>query len=150
MKLSKVDITYFRCFESLAIDLRPDVNVIVGANGAGKTSILDAIAIALYEVIAANDAGGKRQRTAHGAALEPTDIYIDPNAADPIGGRQSFVQVRASAKDFYAVDEFMERSPTGQPVNSRMVGTQFGFSRPNTFSYEHTRFGATFSIEPVF
>ena len=59
MKLSKVEITYFRCFESLTIDLRPDINVIVGANGAGKSSILDAIAIALYEIIVANGAGGK-------------------------------------------------------------------------------------------
>ena len=66
MKLSKVEITYFRCFESLSIDLQPDINVIVGANGAGKSSILDAVAIALYEVVAANGAGGRRQRATQG------------------------------------------------------------------------------------
>ena len=134
MKLSKVEITYFRCFESLAINLQPDINVIVGANGAGKSSILDAIAIALYEVIAANDAGGKRQRTAQGAALAPTDIYIDPSAADPIGGRKQFVQVRASAKDFYVVNEFTDVSPTGQPATLEW-SEHIRFSRPNTFSY---------------
>ena len=135
MKLSKVEITYFRCFESLVIDLQPDVNVIVGANGAGKSSILDAIATALYEVVAANGAGGKRQRTAQGAALEPTDIYIDPSAPDPIGGRQSFVQVRATAKDFYAVDEFTEKISTGEPATLEW-SEHIRFSRPNTFSYD--------------
>ena len=135
MKLSKVEITYFRCFESLAIDLQTDINVIVGANGAGKSSILDAIAIALYEVIVANGAGGKRQRAAQGAALEPTDIYIDPSAADPIGGRQSFVQVRATAIDFYEVDEFTETPLTGHPITLEW-SEHIRYTRPNTFSYD--------------
>ena len=61
MKLAKVEITNFRCFETLTIPLRPDVNVFVGVNGAGKSSILDAIAIALYDIVAANGGSGKRQ-----------------------------------------------------------------------------------------
>ncbi|MBV5333704.1 AAA family ATPase, partial [bacterium] len=64
MKLSSIEITHFRCFESLRVDFQSDVNVIVGANGSGKSSILDAVAIALYEVVAANGAGGQRQRKA--------------------------------------------------------------------------------------
>ncbi len=60
MKLATVDITWFRCFESLAVELNPDINVIVGANSAGKSSILDAIAIALYEIVAANGGGEGR------------------------------------------------------------------------------------------
>jgi predicted ATP-binding protein involved in virulence len=135
MKLSKVEITYFRCFESLAIDLQSDINVIVGANGAGKSSILDAIAVALYEVIVANGAGGKRQRAAQGAALEPTDIYIDPSAADTIEGRQSYVQVRATAIDFYEVDEFTETPLTGQPITLEW-SEHIRYTPPNTFSYD--------------
>ena len=38
MKLSKVEITNFRCYESIALELRPDVNLIVGVNGAGTVS----------------------------------------------------------------------------------------------------------------
>ena len=135
MKLSKVEITYFRCFESLAMDLLPDINVIVGANGAGKSSILDAIAIALYEVVAANGAGGKRQRAIQGAALEPTDIHVDPRATDPIEGRQSFVQVRATAKDFYEVGEFSNSLLTDQPATLDW-SEHIRFARPNTFSYD--------------
>ncbi len=114
MKLAKLEITYFRCFESLVVDFQPDVNVIVGANGAGKSSILDAIAIALYELVAANGGGGKRQRTQQNAALKPTDIRIEPDAADAIAGRKDFVQFRATATGYYPVDGFPGSTPGGQ------------------------------------
>ena len=58
MKLTEIDITNFRCFEDLVVPLRPDVNVFVGVNASGKTAILDAIAIALYDIVAANAAIG--------------------------------------------------------------------------------------------
>ena len=41
---------------------RSEITVLAGVNGAGKSSILDAIAIALYEIVAANGGGGKSQR----------------------------------------------------------------------------------------
>ena len=50
MKLTQVYITYFRCFESLRVPLQPDVNVFVGVNASGKTTLLDAIAIAYMAV----------------------------------------------------------------------------------------------------
>ena len=71
MKLTQIDITKFRCFESLSISLRSDVNVFVGVNGAGKTTILDAVAIALYDIVAANGGGGKRQRAETGRQPAP-------------------------------------------------------------------------------
>jgi predicted ATP-dependent endonuclease of OLD family len=56
MKLKKITIENFRCFESLTLDFEKDVNVIVGVNGAGKSSLLDAIALALSEItITPND-----------------------------------------------------------------------------------------------
>ena len=136
MKLSRVEITHFRCFESLPIALQPDVKIIVGANGAGKSSVLDAIAIALYEIVAANGAGGQRQRTQQNATLKPTDIYIDRNAADPSVGRKPFVQVRAQATDFYAVGEFAAR--TLIPDDSAPIlewSQHIVFTPPNNFSY---------------
>lgn len=139
MKLSRVEITHFRCFESLPITLQPDVNVIVGANGAGKSSVLDAIAIALYEIVAANGAGGKRQRALQSATLKPTDIYIDRNAADPSVGRKPFVQIRAQAKDLYAVGEFASR-PLLLEDNADFGpilewSQHITFNPPNSFSY---------------
>jgi predicted ATP-binding protein involved in virulence len=43
MKLVSLDVKNFRALDSVKIDFDPKVTVIVGRNGAGKTSILDAI-----------------------------------------------------------------------------------------------------------
>lgn len=47
MYLEKVRLQNFKCFERLDIDLHKKLTVIIGANGAGKTSLLEAIAIAV-------------------------------------------------------------------------------------------------------
>ena len=41
--LTDLQLQNFRIFENLKLDLIPQVNVLVGANGAGKTSVLEAI-----------------------------------------------------------------------------------------------------------
>ncbi len=89
MKLSKINITHFRCFESIEVVWQPDINVIVGANGAGKSSMLDALAIALYELVAANGAGSQRQRKAQNAALLPSDIHMISNANYELTGESN-------------------------------------------------------------
>ena len=43
MPLAELRIQNLRCVESAALDLSPELNLITGANGAGKTSILEAI-----------------------------------------------------------------------------------------------------------
>lgn len=116
MKLSKIEITNFRCFESLALELRPDINVIVGVNGAGKTTILDSIATALYDVVAANGGGGKRQREWQRATLQPSDIHIARGSTSAVVGRKDFVQFKAVAGLFYEVPGFPKKTPTGAPA----------------------------------
>ncbi len=44
MRLTSLELQNFRGFESLSLSFHPKVTVIVGVNGSGKTSILDAIA----------------------------------------------------------------------------------------------------------
>jgi predicted ATP-binding protein involved in virulence len=44
-KLKKMKLTNFRLFEKLEIEFNEDINVIIANNGAGKTSVLDAIAL---------------------------------------------------------------------------------------------------------
>lgn len=46
MKLNELTVRNFRCFEQLKIEFNDKVTVIVGANGVGKTTILEAAAIA--------------------------------------------------------------------------------------------------------
>lgn len=47
MRITKLKANNFRCFENLEVQLHPQCNIFVGINGAGKSTILDALAIAL-------------------------------------------------------------------------------------------------------
>ena len=44
-KIKKLKVTHFRLIDKLNITFNKDINVIIADNGAGKTTILDAIAI---------------------------------------------------------------------------------------------------------
>lgn len=45
MKLERIHLHNFRCFSQLTVEFDPKLTVIIADNGAGKTAILDAIAI---------------------------------------------------------------------------------------------------------
>lgn len=47
MNISDLSIQNFRCFDSLKVSFDPNLSVIVGVNGAGKTAVLEAIVIAI-------------------------------------------------------------------------------------------------------
>ena len=47
MYLEKIHIENYKAIGKLDIDLKPGVNLLIGDNGAGKTSVLDGIAVAL-------------------------------------------------------------------------------------------------------
>ncbi len=55
MRLKKLELTNFRCFESLSIDLDEQLTVLVAKNGQGKTSVLDAIRIGLWPFVSGFD-----------------------------------------------------------------------------------------------
>ena len=42
--LGAVSLHYVRCFESCQVDFDPRVTVLIGQNGAGKTTIVEALA----------------------------------------------------------------------------------------------------------
>jgi len=47
MRLSRIDLVNFRCFREGSVDLSGDIVAIYGRNGTGKTTLFDAIEIAL-------------------------------------------------------------------------------------------------------
>ena len=51
MILKTLQISNFRCFTSLAVDFHEKLTVLIAENGNGKTTILDAAAIALDEIV---------------------------------------------------------------------------------------------------
>ena len=136
MKLTKVDITNFRCFESLAVPLQPDVNVFVGVNASGKTTILDAIAIALYGIVAANVGGSKRQRALQGVDLRLSDLHMRPGSQASASGRAEFVQLRTQAASYYAMADFPARTSLGE--EALLEWTDYSTHHlPYTFTYQH-------------
>lgn len=55
MRLHKIDISNFKCFENESIDLHPKFNVLIGNNGTGKTSLLEALRILIGSLYLAFD-----------------------------------------------------------------------------------------------
>ena len=47
MYLEKVVLKNYKAIEDIEIDLTPGVNLLIGDNGAGKTSVLEGMAVAL-------------------------------------------------------------------------------------------------------
>lgn len=75
MRLKKIELENFRCYERLSLDLHPRLTVLVGKNGAGKTAILDALAIALSPVLRYLSSANQRLS---GVGFKDTDIRVEP------------------------------------------------------------------------
>jgi predicted ATP-binding protein involved in virulence len=53
VKITSIQLENFRKFVSLKMDLHEDFNVIIGANGSGKTTVLEALTVALGSLLIA-------------------------------------------------------------------------------------------------
>lgn len=76
MRLSNLSVRDFRGFKEIDLPLAPDVTVLVGVNGAGKTSLLDAIAQMLAYLTT-----GVRTGHAEGTPLSPSDVRVGAGSA---------------------------------------------------------------------
>jgi len=72
MKLVRLHLQNFRCFERLVVEFDPKLTVIVAENGAGKTSILDALAIGFGRFLT-------KLPGVKGVGTKESDLLIDEN-----------------------------------------------------------------------
>lgn len=137
MKLESVSLTHFRCFETLRIPLEPDVTLFVGPNGAGKTAILDAIAVALFDVVAANSARSDLARKRQNVALKPTDIFVASGEGQEAERRKDFVHVSAQAIDLHPTPYFgmLSEDPASRRIEWH---NNIIYTPPSNFRYSST------------
>lgn len=77
MKIQRLELQNFRGHKSLKIDFEKKLTVIAGENGAGKSSILDAISLGISWIVAKI-----RNSSGRGANLKLSDINIDYKEAE--------------------------------------------------------------------
>ncbi|MCD8131463.1 MAG: AAA family ATPase [Lachnospiraceae bacterium] len=105
MKLNNIKIKNYRCFKEANIDFEEDITLIVGKNGAGKTAVLDAMAVSASTFLLGIDGGVSRSVLKDDARYEFHDLdgTIDaqhqfPVSIESIGdccGRQNVKWVRS-------------------------------------------------------
>jgi predicted ATP-binding protein involved in virulence len=104
MKLKKLTLTNFRNYEDFTIDFNKNMNVIVAENGAGKTTILDAIAIGYGAMLT-------RFPKIKGKTFEKSDLRIDfDNKAVPYMRveLESYIKVLKKSKSMTSPSLFAE------------------------------------------
>lgn len=86
MKLNSIKISNYRCFKEAEIDFDEHTTLIVGKNGAGKTAILDAIAVAVSTFLLGIDGGVSRSISKDDARYEFHDLdgTVDPQHQFPV------------------------------------------------------------------
>ena len=86
MKLKKVKIINYRCFKEAEIDFDEHTTLIVGKNGAGKTAILDAVAVAISTFLLGIDVRVSRSISKDDARYEFHDLdgTVDPQHQFPV------------------------------------------------------------------
>ncbi len=92
MRVTLVDITDFRCYEAARLELAPGITVVVGENGQGKTSLLEAIAWGAL---------GRSFRGVPDAALVRTgaERAIVRLGVEERGGRERLIEAELRAAD---------------------------------------------------
>ena len=74
MKLKSIKFKNYRCFKDVEIDFDDHITLVVGKNGAGKTAILDAVAVSIGTFLLGIDGGVGRSILKDDARYEFYDL----------------------------------------------------------------------------
>src|SRR5438105_775198 len=108
MFLQNVTLNNFRCFESLSIPLDRHLNVFVGGNGAGKTTILEIIALALAPIVSRLPF----EKKAKVPTIVPSDIrLIGEDRAAPFASLTAAGQTDDKAQIVWDRTRLRDKSP---------------------------------------
>ena len=107
MKLKNIKISNYRCFKKAEIDFDDHITLVVGKNGAGKTAILDTIAVSVSTFLLGIDGGVSRSILKEDARYEFHNLNgtIDPQHQFPV-----IIETMGNClnRSGYKVDSFFE------------------------------------------
>lgn len=154
MQINYLSLSQFRGIQDASFNFKPGFNLIVGVNGAGKSSVLDALCVVLARVLPALTPSGAHSSV----ATKISDITVNKNAlaivakftchntdfaltlTEQMSGVQSTINRDRGLKDIRDVEELPtlrrhERPEQGDP---RLVGTLRGQTSINPEAQELT------------
>ncbi|MBK5299998.1 MULTISPECIES: AAA family ATPase [Gammaproteobacteria] len=75
MKLIRLELENYRCFPTLTLEIDEQLTLLVARNGQGKTSLLDAIKVALWPYLRGFDLGSTTNDI---TGIHPDDVFLRP------------------------------------------------------------------------
>ncbi len=98
MRVDCISLKNYRCFAELSVGFHPQMTVLVAANGQGKSTILDAIKVALWPYVSGFDLGSTTN--------DVTSIQIDDVRRDQVQSHEMDWRLPAEIK---AMGQFQVR-----------------------------------------
>ena len=136
MKLHSLQLTNFRCFESLTVEFDPQLTVLVANNGMGKTAILEAIATGLGAFFSSLP-------NIPGRNPKKTDFRIDDDGKKP-----PYMRIRLETTAGIAWDRTERRDKT--PNTSKFIPDGLGIKAISQYAInvfnEWGNFGKQFPL----
>ncbi|HCT9183678.1 TPA: AAA family ATPase [Proteus mirabilis] len=106
MKIAKIALTNFRCFEYFEATFDPHLTVLIARNGAGKSTLLDAIALSLGSFLT-------RLPKVKGLSFKKTDFRVNQEGLYP-----PFMRIRCESTSGVIWDRTERRDQAKKTINA--------------------------------